>query len=347
MTHPHAPPEATPRDAGFLRFFFMALAALLLSVAAFTLLIDPLGRFGTGLLPPVVTGDRDAKARLYQARHPRPQLVVLGSSRSKTIAPSCLTRLTGQTAFNFAVNGARSEDLVAILRFIQAVDDRSIRTIVVGLEPEMLQSTGGANPGLLGSRALGPFAPGAGAGPPPVADLLGWQAVSAAVRSAVAGGEAGGAPETVLDPDGLQRYPRAEAEVRAGTFEPGARISGSIAGILGRYESFPALDSTLVRHLRDFLVAARRSTIVVTAFIPPVHPALARRAEQTAWRPRTEETVALLRGFERERLLRYVETRTLPVDTTRFVDAIHFLAPVAASVTAAVTGRSDPPCALQ
>lgn len=346
MTHPHAPPEATPWDAAFLRVFFVAFAALLLSTATFTVLVDPLGRFGTGLLPPAVNTDRDAKARLYRVRHPRPELVVLGSSRSKTLAPSCLTQLTGQSAFNFAVNGGRSEDLLATLRFILAEKGSAVRRLLVGVDPEMLQSTGGANRGLLESRALGPFAPAAGSGPPLAADLLGWQAVAAAVRSVMPKREPGGTPMAVHDADGVQRYPRVEAELRAGTFDPSARISGSIAGILGRYESFPALESGLVLYLREFLLTARRSGIAVTAFIPPVHPAFARSAERTAWRPRSQETVVLLRGFEREQLLRYVETRDLPVDTTRYIDAIHFLAPVAASVAAALADRSDG-CALQ
>jgi hypothetical protein len=86
--------------------------------------------------------------------------------------------------------------------------------------------------------------------------------------------------------------------------------------------------------------------VVVRAFIPPVHPEFARHAEHTAWRDRTNETVNLLTGLERDGLLRYVEIRGLTADTTGFVDAVHFLAPVAARLAGALMDRPDG-CALQ
>jgi hypothetical protein len=348
MTHPHAPPEASSGDAPFLRVFLSAFLLLTILVATFTALVDPLGRFGTGLLPPVVTSDRDQKARLYLARRPQPELVVLGSSRSKTIAPACLSHLSGQSAFNFAVNGAGSEDLVAILRFILAQRDESVRTLLVGLDPEMLQPSGGVHRALEGSRALGPYAPDGTRGhrPPLAADLLGWQAVSSAVRSVMARHRPAETPEFVLEADGLERYARIEDAIRAGRFDQSARVRGSIPGALSRYEAFPSLDSARVAWLGEFLAEARRSSVVVRAFIPPVHPEFARHAEHTAWRDRTNETVNLLTGLERDGLLRYVEIRGLTADTTGFVDAVHFLAPVAARLAGALMDRPDG-CALQ
>jgi hypothetical protein len=348
MTHPHAPPEASSGDGPFLRVFLSAFLLLTVLVATFTALVDPLGRFGTGVLPPVLTSDRDQKARLYLARRPRPELIVLGSSRSKTLAPACLSELSGQSAFNFAVNGAGSEDLVAILRFILAQRDRSARTLLVGMDPEMLQPSGGVHRALEGSRALGRYAPDGAVGdrPPLAADLLGWQAVSAAVRSVRAAHLPVEAPDMVLEPDGLERYAGIEAEIRSGVFDGSARVTGSIPGALSRYEAFATLDSARVGWLREFLGEARRSAVAVRGFIPPVHPAFVRRAEQTAWRDRTDETVELLRSLERDGLLSYVETRTLVVDTTGFVDAVHFLAPVAARLAGALMDRPDG-CALQ
>lgn len=352
MTHPHAPPDSSPHDGGFLRVFFSATAALLALVTLLVLLTDPLGRFGTGLIPPVVSSDRDQKATLYRARRPAPEIVVLGSSRSKTIAPACLEQFTGRTAFNFAVNGAGSEDLVAILRYIRSLEGSRLRTVYVGIDPEMLQSAGGVHRALEGSRFLARYAPG---GTVPArgalgADLFGWQAVSAAVQSVGSRLQSGGGErEFALDADGLQHYLRVESALARGDAPDAARILGSIPGILGRYESFPGLDTERVAALREFAEEAHHSGIEVVAFIPPVHPAFERAAAGTTWRPRTDETVALLQTLEAERLLRYIETRELIAaspDTTRFVDAIHFLAPVAATLTQALTGSSSH-CALQ
>lgn len=352
MTHPHAPPDPSPHDGGFLRVFFVATGALLGLLVLLVLLTDPLGRFGTGLIPPVVSSDRDQKAVLYRARQPAPEIVVLGSSRSKTIAPACLQQLTGHTGFNFAVNGAGTEDLVAILGFVQAQRGSRVHTLYAGVDPEMLQSVGGVHRALEGSRYLARYAPGgvAPAGGTLGADLFGWQAVSAALRSIgsrLVSGEQ--LPEFALDPDGLQHYPRAEAALRQGAPPDETRLLGSIPGILGRYESFPGLDPDRVAALRQFAKEARRAGIELVAFIPPVHPAFERAAAGTAWRPRTEETVALLRALEQERLLLYVEARDLIAtspDTAQFVDALHFLAPVAATLAQALTG-SPVRCALQ
>ncbi len=353
MTHPHAPPEATPHDGRFLRVFLCSVPVLLAGVVALVLLADPLGQFGTGLLPPVVSADRDQKAALYRSRRPLPELVVLGSSRSKTIAPGCLEELTGQPAFNFAVNGAGSEDLLAILRFLRAQRGSRIRTLLVGMDPEMLQGAGEVHRALESSRALARFAPGGSAPPAGVtlgADLLGWQTVSAAARAIVSRLAPGDSlPETALERDGAQRYPRAELALRNGSLPEEERVLASISGILGRYESFTALDSQRVSYLRRFVGEAHNAGIEVLAFIPPVHPAFARAAAATAWKPRTDETVSLLRALERDGELRYVEVGGLfdgTPDTTQFVDAIHFLAPAAATLARTLTGRPGR-CALQ
>lgn len=349
MTHPHAPPESTPSDAAFVRTFLTSFLFLVLLVAGLTILVDPLGRFGTGLIPPVVSNDRDQKATLYRSATPRPRIVVLGSSRSKTIAPACLQRLTGRSAFNFAVNGAGSEDFLAILRFLRAQPGDSVQALFIGVDPETMQGTGGVTRALTGSHLLAPYLPThqvAEGGVTLGADLLGWQAVSAALRSLGSLGPRRPVSEVVLEPDGLQRYLKAEAELRTGTFPTAERVIGSIPGVLTRYEAFPALDSIRVSMLRQFVVEAKAAGLSVTAFIPPVHPALSRAAINTAWAPRTEETVALLRTLAQDGGIRYVETRALTVDSMQFVDAVHFLAPVADRVAEALTGTPGG-CALQ
>jgi hypothetical protein len=353
MTHPHSPPESTPQDGPFLRTFFVSLGLLLSATAASVLLIDPLGQFGTGLIPPVVSADRDQKAALYRGRVPAPQVVVLGSSRSKTIAPGCLEQLDGRPAFNLAVNGAGTEDLVAILRFLLKTPGRRVETVFVGVDPEMMQGGDGVLRGLQTSRTLGRFAPGGASAGSRVAlgaELFGWQVVSAAIRSVARRvGDHDSLPEFVLEPDGLQRYPRVEAALRMGTFPQHARVLGSIPGILGRYERFSALEPERVGYLKQFALEAKAAGVNLVAFIPPVHPAFMRAAAGTAWRERTEETVRLLRSLEGEGLLRYVETRpllTATADTVHFVDAIHFLAPAAATLAVALTG-SPGRCAVQ
>lgn len=352
MTHPHAPPEATPQDGPFLRSFSLALLLLIAGVAGFTWLVDPLGRFGTGLLPPAISADRDQKATAYRALSAPPVSVVLGSSRSKTLAPACFSLHGAGPAFNFAVNGAVTDDLVAILRFLRATPRFTVQTFYLGLDPEMLQASGPVHRPLAQSRSLARFAPG---GAPPTAlslvdDVLGWQVVETALRSVYArwGGPAA-LPETVLDADGLQRSPRIEAVRAAGRFDADLAVEGSLPGILGRYASFARLDPARVAALRQFLDAARGAGATVVAFQPPVHPRMREAAAATAWAARTAETTALLRDWEAGGLLRYVETADLadlPGSATAFVDGIHFLEPLSARVVERLLG-APARCALQ
>lgn len=352
MTLPHAPPAASAGDGPFLRSFGLTFALLILGIAGVSLLLDPLGRFGTGLLPPVVSADRDQKAALIRDRKPGPGVVLLGSSRSKTIPPDCLTPGRAGRGFNFAVNGAAAEDLVAIGRFLRSLPASEVRSIFVGVDPEMLQARGGPHRPLAASRALARFAPASSvtAGPSLAADLLGGQVVSAALRSLSARFRRDpGPPEVVLDRDGVQRYPRIEALRAAGAFDEDAAVEGAIPGVLGRYQSFTGLDSARVAWLRVFVREARAGGAGVVAFIPPVHSRFAARARSTAWQQRSEETVALLHALELEGGLRYVETRDVVGDdpaAAGFVDALHFLGPVAARVAERLRGSPER-CALQ
>lgn len=294
-------------------------------------------------MAPVVSADRDQKAALYQARTPSPQVVVLGSSRAKTIRPSCLQQLTGESGFNFAVNGAGSEDFLAILRFIRQSGPVP-RQFLVGVEPEVLQGTDEIRRGLESSRTLAGFVTRRTAADRLAilgGDLFGWQAVGAglqSVRSLAAVRDS--LPPFSVGADGVQHYPWAEMQLRQGTFSQAALVAGSIPGVLARYQGFSSLDSGRVESLVQFLREARDQGIRVTGFIPPVHPAFARAAAATAWRERTAETVQLLHRLEGEGLLRYVETGdaiALVVDTTQYVDAVHFLGPVADLVASALS----------
>lgn len=353
MTHPHAAPEATPGDAAFLRAFAWTLVLLLAAVALLTLLVDPLGRFGTGLLPPAITADRDLKARLYRAQAATPRLVVLGSSRAKTLDPACFAAAGMGPAFNFAVNGASAQDLVAIGRFLGAASPGARQVLVVGLEPELLQGSIGLHRPLALSRALGGLLPELPreADASLAADLFGWQAVDAAARSLAARLSAPDRlPSERLEPSGVQHYPRVEAARRAGTWEARVAVEGSIPGILARYRSFDRLDAGSVAWLRQFLREARDAHDSVLAFVPPVHPLLARQAAGTSWPGLTQQAVLLLRTLEREGLLHYIPTDDLndpgatPGDA--WVDGLHFLAPVAAQVVQRLTG-APAACAVQ
>jgi len=84
--------------------------ALALALAA------PAGRAAGGRPPP--SEDRSTKLDLISRLSSPPQLVVLGSSRSRRAEPSYLTTLTGLTAFNAGVRGGTAADAYVLTRYL-------------------------------------------------------------------------------------------------------------------------------------------------------------------------------------------------------------------------------------
>lgn len=98
---------------GFLAGFLGVLAAVL----ALNAVIDPFALAGTGIVPPAVEQDRSVKLDLLQRLKRSPEILIMGSSRSRQAEPSLLRRLTGHTAFNAGVTGGTSADEYVFARF--------------------------------------------------------------------------------------------------------------------------------------------------------------------------------------------------------------------------------------
>ena len=352
-TRRHRPRALRPssRDAAFLRTFAVTLLGLLAGIAGLVRVTDPLAVFGSALLPPIVTADRDYKPTLYRARRESPEIVVLGSSRVKTIRPECIRALTGRPAFNFGVNAGVAEDFLAIFRFIRAQPGFRVRQILLGAEPEAFTGDVTDHRSLARSRALGGFVTQAPDDPDQIwSDLLSEASLTAALRSVRHYGFGRGTlPQEALGPDGLQVHPLWDQEIRTGRFPQQSRVSQTSRTLRAHYVRRANLSPTRLGRLHQLLREARAAGVLVTAFVPPVHPALAREAAGTGYQRLTEELVGVLRAAQGQGLLQYVETRSMTDfsgDTTLYYDAIHMTAENTDRLLAAVY-RGAGRCALQ
>jgi hypothetical protein len=106
---------ATPRRfaLGFLGGSFGLLAAVL----AFNVVVDPLALAGTRIVPSAVEQDRSVKLDLLERLKRSPEILIMGSSRSRQAEPAFLEQLTGHTAFNAGVTGGTSADEYVFTRF--------------------------------------------------------------------------------------------------------------------------------------------------------------------------------------------------------------------------------------
>lgn len=329
--HRHRTVESAPEDRAFLATFLATFAGLAALLAGLVWITDPLAAFGTGVLPPVVSADRDYKAALYRSGVRRPQVVVLGSSRVKTLRPACIASLADAPAFNFGVNAGVAEDYLAIFRFLRSEPGFAVREILLGADPEAFTGEPGAGRALETSRILGRYAPreGGSESASHAADFLSLESVAASYRSIRRHLLPSAAPpQEAIATDGWQTHPRWDAEIASGEFIQPVRVSESVVAVSRRYRAGLRLSEARLQLLEDLLQEARTAGVAVTAFVPPVHPDLAGSRAAEALPSLTANMEAVLRDAERRGLLRFVETSDLagyPNDPGLYYDAVHMM----------------------
>jgi hypothetical protein len=94
----------------FVAGVLAAAAAVVLSVLAFNIVVDPFGTFGTGIFPTAIESDRSAKITLLQDLPYNPDILIMGSSRSRPARPKVLQELTGRSGFNAGVTSGGAVD---------------------------------------------------------------------------------------------------------------------------------------------------------------------------------------------------------------------------------------------
>lgn len=346
------PVVAAPGDDGFVRVFLAAAVLLVAALAGLNALVDPLGLFGTRLVPRATWDDRDVKAQLFGAWGRRPEFLVLGSSRTMKLDPACVEALTGLAAFNFGVSGGRPEDFWAIFRFVEARAGRVVRRIVLGVEPDILLDDLPLGFFTRQSTALGPYVRADGVPPQQLAaGLWGQESTVASVRSLLhhVGRARAEAPAITFRADGHLSNTRDEEAVRRGTFPQAERIAAQLPGLRAAFADARHLAPERVALLRTLLDTARARGIRVDAFVPSVQPAAVRELDGTAYAERLAETQRLLRGLAGAGLLVLHETipgERIGLTPDGYFDAYHVMQPNADRLLASVLGAGRG-CAVQ
>jgi hypothetical protein len=101
----------------FASGYLAGCLGVLAAVLAFNVLVDPFALAGTRLVPTAVEQDRSLKLDLLQRLTYSPQILIMGSSRSRQAEPAFLQKLTGLTGFNAGVTGGTSADEYVFARY--------------------------------------------------------------------------------------------------------------------------------------------------------------------------------------------------------------------------------------
>jgi hypothetical protein len=101
----------------FVVGFVASCLGVLAAILALNIVIDPFALAGSGVVPTAVESDRSVKMTLLENLKRGPEILVLGSSRSRQAEPSYLQKLTGHTGFNAGVTGGTTADEYVYVRF--------------------------------------------------------------------------------------------------------------------------------------------------------------------------------------------------------------------------------------
>lgn len=288
------PPEAWSR---FLRRFLFLLGLQLGAVAGLNFLVNPQGIYRAALLPPVVADLRAEKAYLLQHTQPKPQALILGSSRVMKIAPRTVERLTGLRTFNAGILSAYTEDDYATLRY--AVERAEVRPqlVVLGVELEALHDHEPVNESLLDFDSMSAFLQKGEGGSRRwrhIAQLLSWDQTGLSLRSLRHW--AGGSSETEaafrIDPDGRLVYVSLERALANGTLDLGSLVRQSAALALGRYQNYGSVSADRLAYLEATLRYCKERNIRVVVFLTPIHHAV--RQELTPYAQKDAEFASVV-----------------------------------------------------
>jgi hypothetical protein len=147
-----------PNERRWMIGFLVSLLGLLAAVLALNVTVDPFALAGSGVVPTAVESDRSVKLTLLENLKRGPEILILGSSRSRQAEPAFLKRLTGHSGFNAGVTGGTSADEYVFVRFAASLFPHQKRRYVwftdVGL------ASAGVNPQLANDRRARKYLPG-------------------------------------------------------------------------------------------------------------------------------------------------------------------------------------------
>ena len=260
--------------------FFLRLAGVILIVlclvAGANVLVNPVGIYTAKIFP---TADRNArywKIALLKNAKPKPRVLILGASNSMKIDPAEVFAVTGETAFNAAVDAAMAEDFYPIVRFAEEDVHADLRLVVIGLDVDSFHDHRPEDIRFINAPYAREYC-GVSKWTARWEDFkylfdrsqaaLSEYSVKAWLRRKT---EA----ITQFQANGGLRYNRWEESIKAGTFNLQGNVNGSIAEMGERFKGFDHISPERLKYLEKTLQYCHSRGITVVMYISPMHPML-------------------------------------------------------------------------
>jgi hypothetical protein len=304
----------------------VAAAALVGVVAAFNLLTDPKGVFGTGIFPPRVNQDRSTKADLLTGLKAPPELLIYGSSRAWTLEAARVERATGLRTFNAAVTAGRPADAYVFTEVVHDTWPQAAPGFLWLLDVEAFLR-GPLPPSLLAEGRFSRYLPWRARAAAQL-DELGWLASWTGLQASYEVWKKHPTREKVraswlkrIAADGTVRTPPS-SEAKAGARAVGRWGEDAVA----QYRSFVRLDpeaETYVEKTLSLFASWGGGGVVV---LTPTQPEVLTAAQAAGWRRRHAEVLRLLEQLRQEYDFAVVDMTSVASfggDPAGFFDATH------------------------
>jgi hypothetical protein len=266
----------------FVKNVLITVGCVLGFVVGLNLLVDPFAIYGTGILPRAEVNYYQKKLELFENYNPKPECLIIGSSRVFALDPVAVEGLTGLRTFNFAVPGAHTETFYSILRLALEDYNSPIKTLIIGVDPESFHPT---IPIQSEARYIGEYAKyfiHDEAGKASVFEKLGLLFSLGQLDESIGSvrnylKSRAGISKMEYFPNGYSVYVQREQEIADGTFNLQERMDQRVRKYPDRslfLTEFTGLSDVRKQYWEDMLAICREKGIKVYAFLPPTHPQL-------------------------------------------------------------------------
>jgi hypothetical protein len=126
---------ANSNSRSSIKTFGLTAALCLAGFGSFNYIVNPFALYTTHFIEPLTVATRNLKMNLYAAASPRPEAVILGSSRSFTVDTNEITKLWHYTAVNLSVASGTMRDDLALLHFMME-NGKMPTLLIINLSPE-------------------------------------------------------------------------------------------------------------------------------------------------------------------------------------------------------------------
>ena len=123
------------------KVFLATLVSLVLFSAIMNVIVDPFAIYGTGVFDALEFNRYQYKYLLLKDFEPKPEALVIGSSRVTFMDPEIIEEITGYRCFVWGCPDARMEIEYAMLRIALEEFHCPIKLLIVGVEPEVFHPT--------------------------------------------------------------------------------------------------------------------------------------------------------------------------------------------------------------